>query len=78
MAWNSREENITFCANLQGHAFIDDGETVYDILVQYVYTSGTSRNTVSFHTRSKNGSKCYPEIKGNFKTEPYDETKTSK
>ena len=63
---------------MRGQAFNYDSETLYNLLVQYVGTSGTVRNTVSLHTRSKNGHKCYLDIKGHFKTETYEETKSSK
>ena len=33
---------------------------------------------MSHHTRSKNGRKCYLELKGHSKTEAYEETKYSK
>ena len=73
--WNSCEKKLNFCVNLQGKAFNDDAETLYNLLVQYVGTYGTGNNTLSCHTRSKNGRKYYPEIKGHFKTETYEETK---
>ena len=77
-AWNYREEKLKFCFNLRGQAINDYAETLYNLLVQYVGTSGTGINTVSRHTKSKNRRKCYLEIKGNIKTEAYEETKASK
>ena len=66
---NSCEKKLKFCDSLRGQAFNDDSETIYNLLVQYVGTSGTGINTVCFHTRPKNGCKCYLELKGHFKTE---------
>ena len=71
VAWNSCEENLKFCARLQGYAFKYDTETLYNIIVQYVGTSGIGSNTVSHHNRSKNGRNCYIEVKVHFKTESY-------
>ena len=62
---------------MRGQAFNYDSETLYNLLVQYVGTSGTVRNTVFCHNSSKNGRKCYLELKENFKTEAYEETKAS-
>ena len=72
VVFNYREGNIIFCANLRGQAFNNDADTLYNILVQYIGTSGNG------HTRSKKGRKCYLEIKGDLKTEAYEETKASK
>ena len=76
--WNSHELKLKFFANLQGQAFNDNAETFKNILVQYDSTYGTGSNTLYRHTRSKNGHKCYLELKGHFKTETYEETNTSK
>ena len=78
VVWNSCEEKIIFCANLRRQAFNDDIETLYNVLVQYIGTSGTGSDIVSIHTRSNSGRKCYLEPKINFKTEAYEETKASK
>ena len=69
---------MKFFANMQGQAFNDDAEILYNILVQYVGISITGSNTVSCHTRSKNGCKCYLDRKGHFNNEAYEETKDSK
>ena len=53
-AYNSWEENLKFCDNLQGKDFNYDAETLYNILVQYFGTSGTGSNNVSRHTSLKN------------------------
>ena len=66
------------CANLQGQAFNDDSEILYNLLVQYVGTSVTDSNTVYRHTRSNNSHTYYLELKVNLKTEAYEETKYSK
>ena len=66
------------CASLRGQASNDDSETLCNLLVQYFGTSVTGSNTVYRHTRSKNGRKCYLELKLNFKTECYEDTKASK
>ena len=78
LAWNSCEEKPKFCDNLQGRAFNDDSETIYNLLVQYFGTSVTVSNTMYHHTRLNNGCNCYLELNGNFKTEAYEETKDSK
>ena len=77
-AYNYREEKLKFCANLQGQAFNDDTETLYNLLVQYVSTYETASSTVYRHTRSNTVHKCYLEIQGNLKTEYYEEKKASK
>ena len=76
-AWNTREGDLKFCASLQVQAFNDDIETFYNLLVQFIGTSGSGSNTLYRHTRSNNGRKCYlyPEL--NFKTKAYEETKAS-
>ena len=73
--WNSCAQNPKFCASLKEHAFNDNAETLCNLLVQYVGTSGTGRNTVSHYTRSKNGFNFYLELKGNLKTKSYEEKK---
>ena len=76
-AWNTREGDLKFCASLQVQAFNDDSETLYNLMFQYFSTSRTGINTLSCHTSSDNRRKCFFELKGNFKTEFYEETKAS-
>ena len=78
VAWNSCEEKLKFCSNLQVQAFNDDAENLYNLLVQYFGTSVTDINNVSCHTSSNNGCMYCLELKLNFKTEAYEETKSSK
>ena len=74
-AWNSREEKLKFLTAYKDKPF---AETVNNILVQYFGTSGTGKNLVSCYTMSRNGLNCYLELKGDFKTKAYEETKASK
>ena len=76
-SWNNREEKPFFFI-LQGQAFNDDTQTLYNLVIKCVCTYETGSNTVSCHTRYNNGSKCYLVLKGNLKTEAYEETKASK
>ena len=78
LVWNNCEENLKLYASLWGQAFKYYTETLYSLLVQYLGTYGTSRNTVSHHTRINDGNKFYPKMKGRFKTEAYEEAKASK
>ena len=61
---NTYEEKLNFCAILRGQTFNDDAETLYNLLFQYIGTSGTGSNTVFRHNRSKNGHTFYFELKG--------------
>ena len=54
---------MIFCDGLQGQAFNDNAETIYDLLVQYVGISGTGSNTVYRYSRSNNQRKCYLDLK---------------
>ena len=73
--WETREEKLKMCAAFQGQKFNEDSGALYDLLVQHVGTTGTGSNIISRQKSSKNGRKCYLELKGHFKTASYEETK---
>ena len=73
--WETREEQLKMCAAFQGQKFKEDSGALYDLLVQHVGTTGTGSNIITRHKSSKNGRKCYVELKGHFKTASYEETK---
>ena len=74
-AWSTREERIKMCISLTGQIFKEDSESLYNLLVQHVGTTGTGSNIITRHKNSKNGRKCYVELKNHFMTESYGETK---
>ena len=76
-AWATREEKIKNCAVVRGQAFEDDSETLYNLLVQHIGSTGTGSNMVAKYKKVKNGRKAYLELKSHFKTASYEETKAS-
>ena len=73
--WPTREERIKMCIALTGQIFNEDSESLYNLLVQYVGTTGTGSNIITRHKNSKNGRKCYVELKNHFMTASYGERK---
>lgn len=73
--WPTREERIKMYIALTGQIFNEDSESLYNLLVQYVGTTGAGSNIITRHKNSKNGRKCYVELKNHFMTESYGETK---
>ena len=73
--WENREEKLKNCISYTGQKFKEDSETLYGLLVQYVGTSGTGSNIIARYKHSKNGRKCFMELKRHFQTESYEENK---
>ena len=55
---------------------MDDTETLYNLLVQYIGTDkGPGTNIITRHKRVKDGRACFLELKQHFNTEAHDQTK---
>ena len=71
----NKRRKIEDVRSFQGQKFKEDSGALYDLLVQHVGTTGTGSNIISRHKSSKNGRKCYLELKGHFRTASHEETK---
>ena len=58
-----------------GQYYKDDAEIMYTIIFQHVGTSVIVSNIIEKHKISKNGRRCYLNLKGRFLIDSHDQTK---
>jgi hypothetical protein len=69
--YEGRAERLKNCMVFTGSIFKTDREALFSLLVQYVGTTGIGSSTVNSHKNTKNGRKCFLDLRSHFKNDSY-------
>ena len=73
--WTSRGEKLRNCASFQGSDYLTDCNSLYNLFVEHIGTTGAGSDIVNRFKRNQHGRNCYTALRNHFMNATYLETK---